>query len=182
MNEISACITPTRKIILALLTLLFLSCAHNPPQPQIPFEDLTAGLNTPPLIDKYQRKHFRWASESQGGGCAGTDIGISLKYCPPNFIYNNKGKGNCGAFTTFAVHCLRKAGYEAYPVYIFEQWPGWLAPGHQPRDYHIMVLYRDKEQWFTIDNGKLDYQFGIKGPFAKIEDLPYQVLRLDKNY
>lgn len=181
MNRKRNHITTTSTIVLILLSLLFLNCAHNPPQPQIPFEELSASLNTPQSIHDYQKKHFRWASESQGGGCKGVDIGLGLKECPPSFIYENKGRGNCGAFTTFSVYCLRKAGYEAYPLYVYELWPAWLAPGHQPRDYHIMTLYRIQGQWFTLDNGK-DIPLGIKGPFETEEKLPYQVLRIDKQY
>jgi len=185
MNEKKILNTITRTIILFALMLSVLSCAHNPPQPQISFEELSANLNTPQLINKYQKRHFEWASNAQGGGCVGVngivDIGVNLAACPPSFIFNNNGKGNCGAFTTFAVYCLRKAGYEAYPLYVYEEWPDWLAPGHQPRDYHIMTLYRDNGRWFTLDNGHSTPK-GIKGPFNNIKDLPYEVLRVDKQY
>jgi len=107
----------------------------------------------------FQKKHFEWASTSQGGGCAGIDIGINLEACPPDFIFNNKGRGNCGAFTTFAVDCLRKAGYQAYPLSIYKKWPDSLAPGHQPRDYHIMTLYKENGKWYTMDNGITNYTF-----------------------
>lgn len=166
-----------------LLTLMFflISCAHKTSEPPISFDELSTNLNTPKLISDYQVKHFKWASEKQGGGCGGVDIGISLEKCSPSFIHENKGKGNCGAFTTFSVHSLRKAGYEAYPLYVHEEWPSWLAPGHQPRDYHIMTLYRVNDQWFTIDNGTAN-QRGIKGPYNRLEDLPYKVLKIDKDY
>lgn len=81
----------------------------------------------------------------------------------------------------FAVDCLRKAGYEAYPLYIYYKWPDGLAPGHQRRDYHLMTLYRDRDngKWYTINNG-LKMPEGIKGPYNSIEDLPYKVLEVYK--
>jgi hypothetical protein len=169
------------KAVILFSFIIAVSCAHSPQQPKVSFDELTKTLITPQSIYEYQKKNFRWASGAQGGGCAGVDIGVSLEGCTPEFIYHNKGKGNCGAYTTFAVHFLRSAGYEAYPLYVYDQWPNWLAPGHEPRDYHIMTLYSDNGKWFTLDEGKPQPQ-GIKGPYNKIEDLPYKVLRIDKEY
>jgi hypothetical protein len=145
------------------------------------FDKVTASINTPALVDDYLKKNFKWASEQEGGGCLGVNIGLSLKDCAPNFLFQNK-KGNCGAFTTFAIHCLRKAGYKAYPLYIHEKWPSSLGVGVSPRDYHIMVLYEDNGKWYTIDRGKPRGPEGIKGPYKSVEDLPYKVLRVDKEY
>lgn len=179
-------LTSTRIFILLGIILVLLSCAHKQPQPYKHFEEASTKLHTSTLINDYQKKYFVWASNPQGGGCVGVngivDIGVNLVECPPSFIFNNNGKGNCGAFTTFAVYCLRKAGYEAYPLYIHKKWPDWLAPGHQPRDYHLMALYKDNGKWYTIDNGLGRGPQGIKGPFNRIEDLPYEVLRVDKKY
>ncbi len=172
--------TCTRALAILGIFLLLLSCVQKQPQPYKNFAEASTKLNTPAKIDDFQKKHFEWASTSQGGGCAGIDIGINLEACPPDFIFNNKGRGNCGAFTTFAVDCLRKAGYEAYPLSIYKKWPDSLAPGHQPRDYHIMTLYKENGKWYTMDNGKTKPE-GIKGPFNSIEDLPYKVLKILRN-
>lgn len=175
----------TRIFILLGITLILFSCAHKQPQPYKHFEEALTNINTPTLINDYQQKYFEWKSNVQGGGCVGAngivDIGVNLAECPPSFIFNNDGRGNCGAFTTFALHLLRKAGYEAYPLYTYSKWPDMLAPGHQPRDYHIVTLYKDNGKWYTMNNG-LPVPEGIKGPFNSIEDLPYKVLRVDKKY
>jgi len=177
--------TSTRIFILLGIILVLSSCAHKQPQPYKHFEEASKKLNTPTLISDYQQKYFEWKTNDQGGGCIGVngivDIGVNLAECPPSFIFDNNGKGNCGASTTFAIYLLRKAGYEAYALYTYWKWPDQLAPGHQPRDYHIMTLYKEKGKWYTINNG-LPEPEGIKGPFNNIEDLPYKVLRVDKKY
>lgn len=145
------------------------------------FDKVTGALNNPALLDAYLKKNFRWASEWEGGGCDKVNIGVSLKDCTPSFLFKNK-KGNCGAFTTFAILCLRKAGYKAYPLYIHYQWAPNFALGMGPRDYHIMVLYEENGKWFTIDRGRPDNPKGIKGPYDRIEALPYRVLRVDYEY
>jgi hypothetical protein len=169
-------------IFIVWTLILFLSCcAHQPPQIETSFEEVVASLNSPQLIDEYQRKHFRSRHKHEGGGCGEVDIGITLEGCTPSFIYDNNKRGNCGAYTVFAVHCLRKAGHEAYPLYIYRDW-GTFAPGHSPRDYHVMTLYKDDGKWFTLDNGARRGPEGIKGPYTDIEDLPYQVLKIDRSY
>ena len=176
-------LTGTWIFIFIGLILVLLSCSHKQPQPYKSFEEASTMLNTPRLINEYQKKYFEWASTRQGGGCNKWNIGVSLKGCPPSFIFNNKGKGNCGAYTTFALNCLRKAGYEAYPIYTYLKWDDSFASGIQPRDYHIMTLYKENDKWYTLDNGlgpAHGGSQGIKGPWDTIKDLPYKVLRVDK--
>jgi hypothetical protein len=144
-------------------------------------DKVASTLKTPTLLDDYLQTNFSWASERDGGGCGGVNIGAGLKDCAPHFIFKNK-KGNCGAYTTFAVYCLRKAGYKAYPLYVYDEWPPYFAPGASPRDYHILVLYEEKGKLLTIDRGKPRNPEGIKGPYNKVEDLPYKVLKVDKEY
>ena len=93
-------LTGTRIFILIGIILVLLSCAHKQPQPYKHFEEASTKLNTPTLINDYQKNYFEWASTRQGGGCAGVDIGVNLAGCPRSFIFHNNGKGNCGAFTT----------------------------------------------------------------------------------
>ncbi len=45
-----------------------------------------------------------------------------------------------------------------------------------------MVLYEDNGKWYTIDRGKPRGGEDIKGPYDNVEDLPYKVLRVDKEY
>ena len=166
-------------LVLLAVTILLNGLAYGEDSEQ--FEKVTAALSTPALLDEYLNKNFSWASEKDGGGCVGVNIGLSLKGCPPDFIFKNK-KGNCGAFTTFAIHCLRKAGYIAYPLYIVYPWPSSFSSGVSPRDYHIMVVYEEEGKIYTIDRGKPRDREGIKGPYNSVEDLPYKILKIDKEY
>ncbi len=168
------------KIALSLICFLLLlySCAH--PQRFNSFEEAVANLNTPQLIHEYQRTYFYYATHSEGGGCANSDFYYTLIGCPPDFIFNNHGRGNCGAFTTFAVHCLRQAGYEAYPMYIHSDWPPSFNPGVSPRDYHIVTLYKENADWYILDDGS-PKPSGISGPYVEIENKPF-VIRIDKEW
>jgi len=162
------------KFLFLLLILLSLGCATFLSEE---FKSATFKLNTPQLIDEYQRQHFSYATTSDGYGCGGVDISISTAGCSPGYIFNSK-KGNCAAYTTFAVYCLRQAGYEAYPLKVYSQWPSWFVPGAHPRDYHYIALYKDNNKWYVMDNGRRRPR-GIIGPFDTIEDLRYKVLKIE---
>ncbi|MCK5311211.1 MAG: hypothetical protein KAJ62_03835 [Desulfobacteraceae bacterium] len=167
------------------ILLIFSTIVHGKSQPFKSYEEASKKLNTPKLIDEYQKKYFKWASTRRGGGCGDKwNIGVNLDGCPKSFIFDNKGKGNCGAHTTFAVDCLRKAGYEAYPLYIYQSWGGW-SPKVKPRDYHIVTLYKENGKWYIMNNGanpKRGGQQKIKGPFDAIKDLPYKVIKVDREF
>ncbi len=166
------------------IILFFSTCVHVQAQSYKNYEEALKKLNTPKLINEYQKKYFKWTSTKEGGGCNSWNIGVNLDGCPPSFIFDNKGKGNCGAFATFAVDCLREAGYEAYPLYVYQDWGGW-ASYIKPRDYHVLALYKENGKWYTIDNGLSPGNGGpqgIKGPFNTIEDLPHKIISVEKAY
>ena len=121
-----------RIVVFTFLWILLISigCAH---QVKKEFISATISLNTPELIDKYQRKNFSYATTSEGYGCGGVDISISTRGCYPDYIFISK-KGNCAASTKFATYCLKQAGYEAYPIKIYSKWPSSFVPGAWPRD------------------------------------------------
>jgi hypothetical protein len=157
------------------ITLISFGCAHHPRED---FNDAVLRLNTPQLIDKYQGRHFSYATTRDGYGCGGVDISYSTAGCSPSYIFHSR-KGNCAAYTTFAVYCLQQAGYEAYPLKVYSQWPSWFVPGAYPRDYHYMVLYKVNNKWYVMDNGRGRGPQGINGPFNSIEDLPYKILNIE---
>lgn len=163
-----------RFFLLGIILISF-GCAHYLSKE---FKNAALKLNTPQLIDKYQRQHFSYATTSDGYGCGGVDISYSTAGCSPSYIYYSK-KGNCAAYTTFAIYFLREVGYEAYPLKVHSQWPSWFVPGAFPRDYHYMALYKDNNKWYVMDNGRGSWPQGIIGPFDSIEDLPYKILRIE---
>ena|GEM_PF-7128962 len=165
----------TKQLLLLGLILAFGGCAHHLRED---FNDAVLRLNTPQLIDKYQRRHFSYATTREGYGCGGVDISHSTASCSPGYIFQSK-KGNCAAYTTFAVYCLRQAGFEAYPLKVYSPWPSWFVPGAYPRDYHYMALYKDNNKWYVVDNGRGRGPQGINGPFNSIEDLPYKILNIE---
>jgi len=141
------------------------------------FKTVTERLNAPKIIDIYQRKNFSYATTSAGYGCGGVDISISTRSCSPSYIYHTK-KGNCAAYTTHAVNCLKQAGYEAYPIKVFIKWPSSFVPRAFPRDYHYLVIYNEMDKWYTMNTGG-GMPAGIKGPFNSLEELPFKVLNIE---
>lgn len=68
----------TSAISILGMLLILLSCVQKQPQPYKNFAEAEINLNTPAKIDDFQKKHFEWAFASQGGGCAGVDIGLNF--------------------------------------------------------------------------------------------------------
>ncbi len=168
--------TKAVQLFLLALMLVFSSCVHYSND----FDAVTSRLNTPHRIDKYQRKNFSYATTFEGYGCGGVgvDISVNTSECSPEFIFHAK-KGNCGAFTTFAVYCLRKAGYEAYPLKIYFLWPARAFPRAKHRNYHYMALYKEKNKWYIMDNGRRRNIKGITGPFNSIKEIPYKIVNIE---
>lgn len=163
-----------RFFLLGIILISF-GCAHYLSRE---FKNAAFELNTPKLIDSYQQRNFSYATTHDGYGCGGVDISYSTVGCSPSYIYHSK-KGNCAAYTTFAVYFLRQAGYKAYPLKVYSQWPSWFAPGARPRHYHYMALYKENNKWYVMDNGRGSWPRGISGPFESIEDLPYKILNIE---
>ena len=164
-----------KQLLLIGVILAFGGCAH---QLSEDFNDVVLKLNTPRLIDKYQRRHFSYATTREGYGCGGVNISHSTAQCSESYIFRSK-KGNCAAYTTFAVYCLRQAGYEAYPLKIYSRRPSWFVPEAYHRNYHYVALYKDQNKWYVMDNGRGSWPRGIIGPFNSIEDLPYKILNIE---
>lgn len=173
-----------KKILFLLLGIVLISCAHiGYITPE--FESVTSTLNSPELIDKFQRANFSYAQTWEGYGCGGVDISHSSKGCSAGYIFKTK-KGNCAAHAVFAVYCLKKAGYEAYVMEVKSDTggvPSGTRVSHGGRtwvavDYHYVALYKDHGKWFVMDDGRIRPR-GILGPFNSIEEIPHKILNIE---
>jgi hypothetical protein len=182
------------EIVKKILSLLFISfilgtvsggCAHIDNYITPEFEYTASTLNTPELIDQYQRANFSYAQTWEGYGCGGVDISHNSKGCSPGYIFKTK-KGNCAAHAVFAVYCLRKERREAYVMKVKAD-IGDARPGTRISrggktwvvvDYHYVALYKDQGKWWVMDNGKVRPR-GILGPFNSVEESPYKILNIE---
>lgn len=85
------------------------------------FKIVTDRLNSPELINYYEQSNFRYVSH---GGCPGNAKSI--------FIFK---EGCCSDYTAFSEYCLRKAGYDAWPIKV-------VSP--TGKSYHVVCEYKDK--------------------------------------
>ncbi|HID28793.1 MAG TPA: hypothetical protein EYP19_02175 [Desulfobacterales bacterium] len=94
------------------------------------FEVVTDRLNSPELINYYERANFTYVSH---GECPGSAKGI----------FKSK-KGCCSDYTAFSVYCLRKAGYDAKAIKV-------VSP--TGRAYHVVCEYEDRDgKKYIMDN------------------------------
>jgi hypothetical protein len=99
------------------------------------FETVTDRLNTPRLINYYQRKRF---------------IFIPYPEHPVDSRWLFKtNKGTCVEFTSFSLICLKKAGYKA---------AGYSPPGKSDGfpGFHQVTLFKGKNgTLYVMDNGRI---------------------------
>jgi hypothetical protein len=111
----------------------------------IDFATVVERLNSPELIDFYQKRNFRalrYGSRSKNGSPSSA----------PEKIFIRKG-GNCDAFAAFTIHCLRRAGYEAWSEDLKDK-------------YHITTLFKSEQGIFILDNAWFYGEFsGLFGPY-----------------
>ena len=99
------------------------------------FDIVTERLNSPQLIDYYERRRFSyvdWRLLPQHSG--------SLKYV---FKHN---VGQCVSVTNFTIYCLLKAGYRAKEIRV---------PGHSGAPFHALTLFEMNGKKYIMDNGTL---------------------------
>ena len=100
------------------------------------YETVTDRLNTPRLIDYYQRKRF---------------VFVPYPEHPwnPRWLFKTN-KGSCIEFTSFSLFCLKKAGYKAAvynPPWKSDEFPG----------FHQTTLFKGKNgRFYVMDNGRPD--------------------------
>lgn len=108
------------------------------------FNEVTARLNSPELINYYEQIRFMYAEwrtipdyvrnyESNIYACA-------------RYVFNNN-RGDCSYTTGFTIYCLRKAGYKAFEIRV--------KPDSPKYEYHaVCVFYWDGEK-YVMDNGRI---------------------------
>jgi hypothetical protein len=103
------------------------------------FSVVTERLNSPVLVDYYEIRNFEYdiVGDPRGGPA-------------PRRIFDSK-RGTCSFYASFTVHCLKKAGYEAYPVRVLVRGlSGWYAKGD-----HVVCEFIDKDgETYVMDNGR----------------------------
>jgi len=94
------------------------------------YEVVTDRLNSPELINFYERMSFRYLSH---GECIGF----------PKSIFKSR-LGCCSDYTAFSEYCLLKAGYDARAIKV-------VSP--TGRAYHVVCEYEDKDgKKYIMDN------------------------------
>jgi len=108
------------------------------------FRDVTDRLNSPVLLDFYERRNFSYVSFN----------GYKLVHGgPPPTIIFKKEKGSCSFFTSFSVYCLRRAGYQAEAITVKSSYSG--------ADFHRVCEFIDKDgKFYIMDNSKNFYPAG----------------------
>jgi predicted transglutaminase-like cysteine proteinase len=96
------------------------------------FDEVTDRLNSPRLLDWYEKKNFEYKSKRGSNPTSGS----------ARSIFKNK-RGNCWDYATFDVVCLRKAGYPAKTIRVNSPTGG---------KYHVVCEFVENDQDFIIDN------------------------------
>ena len=100
------------------------------------YETVTDRLNTPRLIDYFQRRRFAFVPYPEH------------PWNPRRLFETHKG--SCIEFTMFALVCLKKAGYKAAAYHL--PWKSDESPG-----FHEAILFKRKNgQFYVMDNGRPD--------------------------
>jgi hypothetical protein len=111
------------------------------------FNTVVERLNSPELIDFYEKKFFKYAF-------------YYSKTATPDLIFI-KREGNCDAYAAFTLLCLDKAGYKAWK----------LNPPH-----HWTVAYQLGDKFYALDNARRvnRKKIGLAGPYDSMSDLNLQ--------
>ena len=96
------------------------------------FDEVANRLNSPRLLDWYEKKNFEYKSKRGSNPTSGS----------ARSIFKNK-RGNCWDYASFDVVCLRKAGYQAKTIRVNSPTGG---------KYHVVCEFVENEQEFIIDN------------------------------
>jgi len=108
------------------------------------FEQVISRLNTPELVDHYQKRKFIYSGDG-GRGERAQD---------PRTTFRKKG-GDCEDYAIFASHALEKAGYETAVLDAY-----WAPIGH------AVATFRKEGKLYILDNAPFyGKPSGIRGPF-----------------
>ena len=116
------------------------------------FEIVTERLNSPELINHYERINFYYIRRGPRIGC-------------PRSIFNTKA-GSCDDFTAFSEYCLRKAGYKTRVIRV-------VSPvSYHP--YHVVCEFKDKDgKEYIMDNSCRSCGLGITKKKIYTRRLPH---------
>ena len=106
------------------------------------FGVVTTRLNSPELIDYYERRRFRY--------------GLRRYVVPPQYVFEHN-EGACESITDFTVYCLQKSGYRARAIR--QPLGGYYD--------HVMCLFEMNGKKYVMDNGS-PYPKGIL-PFEEMK-------------
>ena len=99
-------------------------------------------LNSPELIDYYQKKNFCYDWDRFAGALrARREYGYDMHY-----LFHNK-RGVCTDFVAFTHYCLVRSGYEATIYKI----PSHSGHGEQ---WHELVVFKNNGNRYALDNGR----------------------------
>ena len=101
-------------------------------------------LNSPELIDYYEKRYFKYVHHK-------------ASKCTAEMLFAKK-EGNCYGHASFTIICLRKAGYDAWELKV---------PGHGT------VILKIGGKYYALDNARnIDKKkIGFAGPFDNMKDL-----------
>lgn len=106
------------------------------------FKVVVDRLNSPELIDYYEKKNFCYDFDRLGWVLRGPrEIEYDMHY-----LFNNK-RGVCTDFAAFTHYCLVRSGYGA-TIYKIRS-PGGIG-GAQ---WHVFVVFRNNGKRYALDNG-----------------------------
>ena len=94
------------------------------------FEEVVERLNSPELIDHYERTNFIYEYNRGSPGMV-------------RQIFRTK-RGDCRDFTAFSAHCLAKAGYKACAIKVVSL--------HPSTPYHVVCEFEDNGKLYIMDN------------------------------
>ena len=94
------------------------------------YETVIERLNSPKLINFYQRRNFTYWTDH------GNRYGFS------KIIFESK-EGDCRDYTAFSVYCLQKAGYEAMAIKV-------VSP--TGKAFHVVCEYKENGKEYIMDN------------------------------
>ena len=100
-------------------------------------------LNSPELIDCYQRKNFTYDYDRFYKAVKSKrdteEYGYDMRY----LFYNKRGV--CTDFALFTHYCLKRSGYSAQVLRVI--------PRTGPAWWHELVVFKDKGKTYVLDNG-----------------------------
>ncbi|UCE56106.1 MAG: hypothetical protein JSV31_11875 [Desulfobacterales bacterium] len=106
------------------------------------FDTVIERLNSPELINYYERKRLRYAEWRTIPNYRYNKRDI---YACARYVFN-KNRGDCSYTTGFTIYCLRKAGYKAFEIRVRPSSPRYQS-------HAVCVFYWDGEK-YVMDNGR----------------------------